>query len=201
MTRRKVFIILLALIILSQVPFTYRRYRLGRLRNTIQQLSSQRVTNQNVANYADYQGVIHAHTSLGRHSTGTFAELIAGAKANQLDFVIMTEHPQAEFDISAMTLTGVHNEVLFVNGNEVATASGDRLLLIPGSANAASMNSQSTQQIIDQQSAAGCLAFVAYPSESQNWQSTTPSGVEVYNLFTNTKRANRVRAGFFVALC
>jgi hypothetical protein len=135
--------------------------------------------------------VIHVHTSLGGHSNGTFAELIAGAKANQLDFVIMTEHPQAEFDTSAMTLSGVHGGVLFVNGNEVATANGDRLLLIPGSANASSMNSQSTQQIIDQQNGAGGLAFVAYPGESQNWQSTTPSGVEVYNLFTNTKHANR----------
>jgi len=104
----------------------------------------------------------------------------------------MTEHPQAEFDTSAMTLTGVHNGVLFINGNEVATASGDRLLLVPGSANAASMNSQSTQQIIDQQNASGGLAFVAYPGESQNWQSTTPNGVEVYNLFTNTKEANRL---------
>src|ERR1044072_3561655 len=149
MTRRKVFIILLALIILSQVPFTYRRYRLGRLRNTIEQLSSQRVTNQNVANYADYQGVIPVHTSLGGHSTGTFSELIAGAKANQLDFVIMTEHPQGEFDTAAMTLTGVHNGVLFVNGNEVSTANGDRLLLIPGSADAAQTGSQSTQEVVE----------------------------------------------------
>lgn len=96
--RRKIIIILLALIILSQVPFAYRRYRLSRLRNTIQQLAAQRVTHENAGSYADYQGVIHVHTSLGGHSTGTFSELIAGAKANQLDFVIMTEHPQGEFD-------------------------------------------------------------------------------------------------------
>src|SRR6185295_13076193 len=104
MTRRKVFIILLGLIVLSQIPFAYRRYRLGRLRNTIQQLASQRVANENVTNYVDYQGVIHVHTSLGGHSTGTFSELIAAAKANQLAFVIMTEHPQAEYDTSALTL-------------------------------------------------------------------------------------------------
>jgi hypothetical protein len=196
MTRRKVFIILLALIILSQVPFTYRRYRLGRLRNTIQQLSSQRVTNQNVANYADYQGVIHVHTSLGGHSTGTFSELIAGAKANQLDFVIMTEHPQGEFDTAAMTLTGVHNGVLFVNGNEVSTANGDRLLLIPGSADAAQTGSQSTQEVVDKQKAKGGLAIAAYPAESQNWPSTSVDGVEVYNLFTNTRQLNKLTTFF-----
>ena len=190
--KRKIFVAILALIVLSQIPFTYRRYRLRKLNRVIQQLAMQRIARFDNAEYVDYKGVIHVHSSLGGHSNGTFAELISGARANQLDFVIMTEHPQAEFDTSAMTLNGLHNGVLFINGNEVATASGDRLLLIPGSANASSMNSQSTQQIIDQQNLAGGLAFVAYPSESQNWQSTTPSGVEVYNLFTNTKEANRL---------
>ena len=195
MTRRRIIIILLALVVLSQAPFVYRRYRLGRLRNAIQQLSSQRVANQN-SDYVDYKGVIHVHTSLGGHSTGTFSELIAAAKANQLDFVVMTEHPQAEFDTSAMTLAGVHAGVLFVNGNEVSTANGDRLLLIPGSANASQAGSQSTQEIIDKQRASGGLAFAAYPSDSQNWQSTSVDGVEVYNLFTNTRQINRVASVF-----
>ncbi|HXI23833.1 MAG TPA: hypothetical protein VNG71_08150 [Pyrinomonadaceae bacterium] len=191
--KRRIFIAILVLVILSQLPFAYRRYRLARLRTAIANLSAQRPTPETSADdYVDYKGVIHVHTSLGGHSNGTFAELIAAAKTNQLDFVIMTEHPQAEFDTSAMTLSGVHSGVLFVNGNEVSTANGDRLLLVPGTANAPSMNSPSTQQIIDQQNAAAGLAFVAYPSESQNWQSTTPNGVEVYNLFTNTKEANRL---------
>jgi hypothetical protein len=190
--KRRIFITILVLIVLSQLPFAYRRYRLARLRTAIANLSAQRLTRFDNVEYVDYKGVIHVHTSLGGHSTGTFAELIAAAKTNQLDFVIMTEHPQAEFDTSAMTLSGVHGGVLFVNGNEVPTANGDRLLLIPGAANAASMNTQTTQQIIDQQKANGGLAFDAYPTESQNWQSTNVDGVEVYNLFTNTRAMNRV---------
>src|SRR5713101_7224257 len=150
MGRRKILIVMLGLVVLSQLPFAYRRYRLARLQKAIQQLESQRVAPQSETDFVDYQGVIHVHTALGGHSTGTFAELIAAAKANQLDFVIMTEHPQAEFDTSAMTLSGVHAGILFLNGNEVATASGDRLLLIPGNVNAASANSQSTTQVVDQ---------------------------------------------------
>src|SRR5689334_15511325 len=140
--KRKIFVAILILIVLSQIPFAYRRYRLRNLNSTIQQLATQRIARFDNTEYVDYKGVIHVHSSLGGHSTGTFAELIAGAKANQLDFVIMTEHPQTEFDTSAMTMSGVHRSVLFVNGNEVATANGDRLLLVPGTANAASMNSQ-----------------------------------------------------------
>jgi len=194
--KRKILIILLGLIIVSQLPFAYRRYRLSRLQNTIQQLASQRISQPTESGYVDYPGVIHVHTSLGGHSTGNFAELIAAARANQLAFVIMTEHPQAEFDTAAMTLNGEHAGVLFINGNEVATADGDRLLLIPGSPSAASMNAKSTREIIDQQNSSGGLAFAAYPTESQNWQSSSVSGVEVYNLFTNARRYNPL-IGFF----
>ena len=189
--RRKIFIAILALIILSQIPFAYRRYRLRRLQITIQQLANEHTSSSNATGYVDYKGVIHVHSFLGGHSTGSFSELIAGAKASLLDFVIMTEHPQAEFDTSAMTLNGSHAGVLFINGNEVATASGDRLLLIPGASSASTMNSQSTQQIIDWQKASGGFVFAAYPSESQNWQSTKVDGVEVYNLFSNARSINR----------
>src|SRR6266852_9520003 len=196
MRRRKILIVLLGLVVLSQLPFAYRRYRLARLQKAIQQLESQRAAPQSESDFIDYQGVIHVHSSLGGHSTGTFAELIAAAKANQLDFLIMTEHPQAEFDTSAMTLSGVHAGVLFLNGNEVATTSGDRLLLIPGSANAAAMSTQTTQEVISKQKAAGGLALAAYPAESQTWQSSSTDGVEVYNLFTNARQYNAFVAVF-----
>ncbi|HEY5837728.1 MAG TPA: hypothetical protein VIT19_01755 [Pyrinomonadaceae bacterium] len=191
MTRRRKFLLaLLVIVVLSQAPFAYRRYRLKRLQNTIQQLASQRTPNDTATEYVDYKGVIHVHTSLGGHSSGTFTELIAAANSNDLDFVIMTEHPQAEFDTAAMTLSGVHAGVLFVNGNEVATADGDRLLLIPAPPNA--NERRSTKEVVEQQKASHGLAFAAYPTESNTWQSNAVDGIEIYNLFTNTKRMNRV---------
>src|ERR1700730_16580028 len=126
--KRKILIIVLGILIVSQIPFGYRRYRLKRLRNAIQQLASQRGPSSNESGFIDYQGVIHVHSSLGGHSSGNFAELISAAKANQLNFVIMTEHPQQDCDTAAMTLRGVHAGVLFINGNEISTAEGDRLL-------------------------------------------------------------------------
>jgi hypothetical protein len=188
--RRKAALALLIVILCSQVPFAYRRYRLKRLRTAIQQLESQRATDELGSEYIDYKGVIHVHSSLGGHSTGTFAEIVGAAKANTLDFVIMTEHPQAEFDTSAMTLNGIHAGVLFVNGNEVATSDGDRLLLIPGTANA--NESHTTKEFVEQQHLNHGLALAAYPSESRTWQTNTVDGVEIYNLFTNTKQINRV---------
>src|SRR5207237_4556937 len=129
----RILLVLLGLIALSQLPFAYRRYRLVRLDQAIKQLASQRDGTQADTRFVDYKGVIHVHSCLGRHTDGGFTELITAAKSNGLDFVIMTEHPQQEFDTSAMTLNGVHAGMLFVNGSEVNTANGDRLLLIPGS--------------------------------------------------------------------
>jgi hypothetical protein len=190
--KRRIIIVVLGLVIVSQLPFAYRRYRLRRLHNTIQQLASQRVFPPGESEFVDYQGVIHVHSSLGGHSTGNFAELIAAARANQLDFVIMTEHPQQDFDTAAMTLNGMHAGVLFMNGSEVATSSGDRLLLIPGSPDAASTVTKTTPEVVDEQRSNGGLSFAAYPADSQNWPTSSVDGVEVYNLFTNTRGINPV---------
>src|SRR6266850_3100431 len=137
---KKLLLGLLVIVLLSQIPFAYRRYRLGRLNAAIQQLNSQRVDVQARDGLADFKGVIHVHSFLGGHSTGTFQEIINGAQANQLDFVVMTEHPARDFNTAEMTLKGEHGGVLFINGNEVKSATGDRLLLIPGDEQASSDN-------------------------------------------------------------
>src|SRR6185503_10302045 len=41
--------------------------------------------------------------------------------------------------------------------------------------------------------------LAAYPSESQQWQSSSIDGVEIYNLFTNARRYNPL-VGFFDGL-
>lgn len=193
--KKKILIVLLGLLLFTQLPFAYRRYRLNRLQSEIEKLKAQRVEPAE-NDYVDYRGVIHVHTFIGGHSTGTFSELIAAAKTNALDFVIMTEHPQSDFNTSAATLNGTFGGVLFVNGNEVVTSDGDRLLLIPGSDTANSASSQSTQDVITKQRMAGGLSIVAYPTESRNWQTSAVDGVEVYNLFANARQANKLMLFF-----
>lgn len=174
--RSKKFILLIVvlLLLLSQIPFAYRRYKLRRLSAAIQQLNSEHHS-QAQTGFSEFKGVVHVHSFLGGHSTGTFGEIIAAAQANQLQFVIMTEHMEKEFDTAAMTLQGVHGGVLFINGNEVSEANGDRTLKLPGD-----------------------VALVAYPEQFQNWDTPGLNGVEVYNVFTNAKRINPILAFFDV---
>ena len=76
---QKLLLVLLAILICSQIPFAYRRYRLGRLNAAIQKINSQRQPKPD-EKFVEYKGVIHVHSSLGGHSAGTFEEIIAAAK-------------------------------------------------------------------------------------------------------------------------
>jgi hypothetical protein len=187
---KKLLILLLLLILLSQVPFAYRRYKLGRLHAAIQEANSQRVAIHD--DFVEYRGAMHVHSFLGGHSTGTFDEIIAAAKSNQLDFVVMTEHPAKNFSTAEMTLSGTHAGVLFINGNEVSTAQSDRLLVIPGNGSAADADQHSTQQVVTLAKAGNATVFVAYPEDFHSWDSTGYDGVEVYNVYTNAREVNRV---------
>jgi hypothetical protein len=199
---KKLFLVLLTLVLLSQIPFAYRRYRLGRLHAAIQQLNSQRSVTADHPNLVDYKGVSHVHSFLGGHSTGNFEEIIAAAKANQLNFVLMTEHTSEHFNTAAMTLKGEYEGILFVNGNEVNAPNSDHLLLLPGLNE--SNSGGSPANVIDAESAPGFhledvltrgrgkagLTFVAYPQDFRGWDMSFYDGIEVYNLFTNARQIN-----------
>ena len=187
---KKLLLLLPVLVLLSQIPFAYRRYKLGRLHAAIQQTNSQRIATQD--DFVEYKGVMHVHSFIGGHSTGGFDEIIAAAKSNQLDFVIMTEHPSKNFNTAEMTLKGVHAGVLFINGNEVSTAQADRLLVMPGSESAADTDQHSTQDVIARAKVTKATVFVAYPEEFKSWDSTNYDGVEVYNVYTNAREINPI---------
>jgi hypothetical protein len=193
---KKLLLGLLLIVLLSQIPFAYRRYRIGRLHAAIQLLNSQRRMPETNNRLAEYKGVVHVHSFLGGHSTGGFAEIISGAQANQLQFVIMTEHPAKDYNTAEMTLKGVHGSVLFVNGNEVRSVDGDRLLIVPGDSLPANPDRLSTTEIIANAKTHGSTAIVAYPEDFKSWGVGGYQGVEVYNVYTNARQINPVVAFF-----
>lgn len=185
---KKLALLLLLLILLSQIPFAYRRYKLGRLHTAIISLQSHRKTSLSNDGLHEYWGVAHVHSFLGGHSAGTFQEIIAAAQSNQLDFVLMSEHPARDFNTAEMTLKGDRGGVRFINGNEIRTAEGDRLLLFPGDSQASLDSQWSTQEVLSRRTSG--LALVAYPQEFKNWDAKGYQGIEVYNVYTNARKIN-----------
>jgi len=190
---KKILLIVLAVILLAQIPFIYNRYKFGQLADKISALETQKIQLLN-QNYKDYKGVIHVHTAIGGHSTSGFDELIDGATKNNLDFVVMTEHTAALYDTSALTLQGNVGGVLFVGGQEVETAT-DRFLLLTGSAEAGRANKISTTDFLQSIHAQNKLAFITYPEKHKTWN-VDFDGIEVFSLHTNAKKMNP----FFVLL-
>lgn len=182
---KKILLIFFAILLLAQIPFVYNRYRFGQLHDKIAALQTERIENPS-ANFKDYKGIIHVHTAIGGHSTGTFDELVDGAAKNQLDFVVMTEHTTDLYDTSALTLKGKIGETLFVNGQEVETAT-DRFLLLDGSPDAGRMNRVAANDFLDAMHRQNKLAFITYPEKHQDWNSDF-DGVEVFSLHTNAKK-------------
>lgn len=189
---KRLLIALFVLLVLAQIPFVYRRYQTGRLAEKIAQAESKRTADTD-PNFKEYKGVIHAHTNLGGHSTGSFDELIAAANANDLDFVLMTEHYSDTFDTAAQTLNGIYGKTLFVAGNEIDTSDGDRFLLIPGGGDAAKARMSGTTAFLDAAKRENKLALITYPEKFKSWDSQF-DGIEVFSLHTQAKAMNPLSA-------
>jgi hypothetical protein len=187
--RTKIALVLLGLLLLSQSPFVYRRYHLGRLNDAIAALNASRTPAPADDPFDDYAGVFHVHSALGGHSTGTLEEIVRAAKDDRLAFVVMTEHPNAFVNTADATLSGTHEGVLFVNGNELASSDGGRLFVAPGLS--PPPDSSTLQDLVTRAKTDDRLAVVGYPEEVRDWQLKNYDAVEVYNLYTNSKRMSR----------
>ena len=202
---RKLLLAFLFLVLLVQLPALYRRRQFARLDETIARFNAQRAPAPIDQFFADYAGALHVHTFLGGHSTGTFADVIAGAQRSGLAFVVMTEHTEGDLDTRRMTLRGWHGGILFVNGNETSEATQDHLLTFGGNdeedpaehttrppdRQAAANSDASTQAAIDRAKAAGRRVFAAHPETFGAWQASGFDGMEIYNLHAAAKRASR----------
>jgi hypothetical protein len=193
--RRKIALVLLGVLLVSQTPFAYRRYQLGRLRASIAELNARRAPEAADDPFADHAGVFHVHTHLGGHSEGRPEEVVQAAASSGLSFVVMTEHPQPGANTAAETLRGTHAGVLFLNGSELVARGGERLFVVPGF-DAPAHEALPLQELIDRAKAEGRLALVAYPEQVRDWGVRDFDGMEVYNLYTNARGASYARLFF-----
>lgn len=183
----KIILFLLLIVVVAQIPFAYRRWQYAQVRDTIIATQTRNLIERP---YDEYVGVIHAHTSLGGHSTGTFDELISGANTAGLDFVLLTEHWSENYDTCALTLNGQIGRTLFIGGNEIDTADGDRMLMIPGGPDAAGLRQMSTAAVIDKLHAEKRLVLITYPEKFNSWN-TPFDGDEVFSMNTAQKDMSR----------
>lgn len=184
---KKIALVLLILIIVSQIPFCYRRLQLGAVNSKINELNANRLEIKNEG-FRHFKGVIHVHTALGGHSAGDFNELISASQENELDFVLLTEHPSPLYDTAKQTLNGKHNGVLFVGGNEISSKQGDRFLILPGDAESHKDTAKDTPELLAWAKQNNRLVLITYPEKYKSWETAKDfDGSEIYSLHTSAK--------------
>ncbi len=186
--RKKIALVLLALALLSQAPFAYRRYRLGQLGAAVDALNAARGAAPPDERFEEYAGVFHVHSSLGGHTSATLEEVVRAARDERLAFVLMTEHPSPVVNTAEATLRGVREGVLFVGGSELVASDGGRLFVLPGMP--ATPQNPPLQELVRRAGEGGRVSVVGYPEEVRDWRVSGYDAVEVYNLYTNAKRIN-----------
>jgi hypothetical protein len=66
------------------------------------------------------------------------------------------------------------------------------MLVLPGDETAGAASGASISDLLAQEKTKHALSFVAYPQEFKSWSAGTFDGVEVYNLFTNSRQLNPI---------
>lgn len=188
---KKITLAVVALLLISQMPFACRRYRLGRLHARISEMNERRAPLPPNDPFDEHVGVFHVHSHLGGHSTGTFDEIVRAAKANGLAFVVMTEHPSPYVNTADATLRGLHEGVLFMNGSELVASGGERVFVLPGfSSGAPNAKGLAARELLALAQREGRTAVRGYPEGTDAKELSAYRAVEVYNLYTNSKEIN-----------
>ncbi len=125
-----------------------------------------------------YRGVIHVHSNLSHDSRGDPEEILRAAKADGLDFVMMTDHNNP--DIFRRGLDGLYDGVLVVRGAEIRSENDYVLAL--GIDSFIDPKGKSFREVTAAIAAQGGVAIGAHPNRFHHWNDPGLTGVEVWDL-------------------
>jgi hypothetical protein len=143
--------------------------------------------------YTNVAGVIHVHTTYSHDAHGTFEDVVRVANAQQLDYVITTEHNTLKPLFEGKQ--GWHGAVLVLIGTELSTRGGHYLAF--NVTKEIDRHALTTQQVIDEVTRQGGLGFIAHPyfkkGRWRDWSVTGLTGIEAYNVAHDTLDENKLR--------
>jgi hypothetical protein len=143
--------------------------------------------------YTDYVGVIHIHTTYSHDAHGRFEDAIRVANAQQLDYLVFTEHNTLQPLREGKQ--GWHGMTYALIGMEISTRGGHYLAL--NVTEEIDRHKLTTQQVIDEVNRQGGLGFIAHPyfqkCRWKDWNVSGFTGIEAYNVAHDTLDENRLR--------
>jgi len=160
-----------------------------------QALRAQRQPVAYTAGWTEYRGILHSHSHFSHDSEVPFEEILRVLHAAKLDFICLSDHPvdgRADFDIQ---WRGIHDGELFIPGFEMKEG------MMPfGVASGVVLSNRTDAAILAQQIVTnGGVLFYAHPEEPRDWARPELTGMEIYNLHTDFKRAKGGLSGMLRA--
>jgi len=138
----------------------------------------------------DFRGIIHCHSRYSHDSQGTYEEILAAAKAANVDFICMTDHPPKGDPGQSLRegWTGIHDGVLFIQGAEF----GEQLL---GLGLKEPIKGKDRREKIREIHKQGGVAIACHPEEIVDWDEYEEAdGMEIYNVHAILKKKAKDKA-------
>lgn len=141
----------------------------------------------------DFSGVIHIHTApYSSDASGTLKGAIRVAQAQELDYLLITEHNTLRGHETGRG--GRHGRTLVMIGEEISTEDGHYLALNVGHHVS---RYQSTRKILEEIARQGGMGFVPHPfwqkKRWERWDAPEIVGMEIYNVAHDAMEENRTR--------
>lgn len=160
-----------------------------------QTLRAQRQPVAYTAGWNEYRGILHSHSHFSHDSEVPFAEILRVLQATKLDFICLSDHAvdgRADFDIQ---WRGIREGKLFIPGFELKEG------MMPfGVAAGVVLSNRTDSAVLAQQVVTnGGVLFYAHPEEVREWNRPELTGMEIYNLHTDFKRAKGGLSGMLRA--
>lgn len=157
------------------------------LKKEISHLQSKRSLTPLPQGYHDFRGVIHVHSSLSHDSQGTYEEILQGAQAARLSYIMMTEHDTPR--IFPEGLQGMHEGILVIRGMEIRKDCRGRLcpsLLAIGLTHYFDHRPFTLAQTLDEITRQGGIVLMAHPNGWPHWGFNELIGMEIYDVLDDS---------------
>lgn len=185
---KKILLGVCIVVAVSQIPSIFNLFQTYQQSNLVAS-SEFDSTRKTPDGYREYLGVIHVHSSIGGHSYGSFEDIKTAAAANELDFVVMTEHISTSRDTFGKSIEGEHNGVLFISGNEVGIANDNRFLVIEGFRDLAETGRLPMKEFLERVQTPERLALTSHPEKGDH--NNTTDGIEVFSLHNSAMEMSK----------
>jgi hypothetical protein len=180
-----VVVLLVLLVVFWLRGALYNRFvRFPREEAAWQAIRSERQPVKENAGWNEYRGTLHNHSHLSHDSEVPFTNILHALQVANVDFICLSDHPDAGRADFSLQWRGLHEGKLFIPGFEMKEG------IMPfGVASGVVLSNQTDSATLARQIITnGGVLFYAHPEEPREWQRAELTGMEIYNLHTDFKR-------------